>query len=81
MREDAQAEAQRIVQGAQATIEAERLSAIQSLRAEIGTLSVELAGRVVGESLEDEARQRRTVDRFLEELESRVEEPARESSS
>jgi F-type H+-transporting ATPase subunit b len=33
---------------------------------------VELAGRVVGESLEDEARQRRTVDRFLEELEERA---------
>jgi len=29
-----------------------------------------LAGRVVGESLEDEARQRRTVERFLAELES-----------
>jgi hypothetical protein len=28
-----------------------------------------LAGRIVGESLEDEVRQRRTVDRFLAELE------------
>ena len=40
-----------------------------ALRAEIGTLAVELASRVVGESLESEARQRRTVDRFLEQLE------------
>jgi F-type H+-transporting ATPase subunit b len=30
---------------------------------------VELASRVVGESLEDEARQRGTVDRFLAQLE------------
>jgi F-type H+-transporting ATPase subunit b len=29
-----------------------------------------LAGRIVGESLEDEARQRRTVERFIAELES-----------
>jgi F-type H+-transporting ATPase subunit b len=33
-------------------------------------VSVELASKVVGESLEDEARQRRTVERFLAELES-----------
>ena len=38
------------------------------LRAEMGTLAVDLAGRIVGESLEDEARQRRVVDRFLDEL-------------
>ena len=34
-------------------------------------LAVELAGRIVGESLEDEARQRRTVENFLAELEER----------
>jgi hypothetical protein len=43
--------------------------AITELRREVGRLSVELAGRIVGESLEDEARQRRTVERFLTELE------------
>jgi F-type H+-transporting ATPase subunit b len=32
-----------------------------------------LAGRIVGESLEDEARQRRTVERFIAELESSAE--------
>ena len=47
------------------------------LRAEIGRLSVELAGRIVGESLEDEARQRRIIDRFLEELESTTTTDAR----
>ncbi|MDL4775723.1 MULTISPECIES: F0F1 ATP synthase subunit B [Thermomonosporaceae] len=72
MREQAQAEARRIVEAAQAQIEAERQQALASLRSEIGTLSVELAGRVVGESLEDSARQSRVVDRFLEELEGRA---------
>ncbi|MFC5744110.1 F0F1 ATP synthase subunit B [Actinomadura rugatobispora] len=72
MREQAQAEARRITEAAQAQIEAERQAALQSLRGEIGTLSVELAGRVVGESLDDAARQSRVVDRFLEELEDRA---------
>jgi F-type H+-transporting ATPase subunit b len=72
MREQAQAEARRITEGAQAQIEAERQSALASLRAEVGALSVELAGRVVGESLDDAARQSRVVDRFLEELEERA---------
>ena len=70
MKEQAQVEARRIVENAQAQIEQERAQALAALRAEVGALSVELAGRVVGESLEDEARQRRIVDRFLEELES-----------
>jgi F-type H+-transporting ATPase subunit b len=69
MREQASAEAQRLVEAAHAQIEADRAQAIQSLKAEVGTLAVELASRVVGESLEEEARQRRLVDRFLEELE------------
>jgi F-type H+-transporting ATPase subunit b len=72
MREQAQADARRIVESAHAQIEAERQQALTQLRAEVGRLSVELASRVVGESLEDEARQRRTVDRFLEELEERA---------
>ncbi|MDP9860773.1 MULTISPECIES: F0F1 ATP synthase subunit B [Streptosporangium] len=70
LREEAQAEARRLVEAAHAQIEADRQQAFAQLRAEIGRLSTELASRIVGESLEDEARQRRTVDRFLEELES-----------
>ncbi|GGQ02185.1 F-type H+-transporting ATPase subunit b [Actinomadura coerulea] len=71
-KEQAQVEARRIVENAKAQIEAERQQALQSLRAEIGAMSVDLAGRVVGESLEDSARQSRVVDRFLEELEERA---------
>ncbi len=65
----AQAEAARITAAAQAQIEAERQQAVTSLRAEVGSLATDLAAKVVGESLEDEARQRRTVERFLAELE------------
>ena len=69
MREQAQAEARRITDAAQAQIEAERQQALTSLRTEVGTLATELASRIVGESLTDEARQTRMVDRFLDELE------------
>jgi F-type H+-transporting ATPase subunit b len=70
LREQGEAERRQIVEAARAQIEADRQQALTTLRAEIGALSVELAGRVVGESLQDEARQRRTVDRFLAELEA-----------
>jgi F-type H+-transporting ATPase subunit b len=71
LRAEGEAERQRIVEAAHAQLDADRQQAITALRAEIGTLAVDLAGRIVGESLEDEARQRRTVDRFLEQLEER----------
>ena len=69
MRDQAQAEARRITESAQAQIEAERQQALTSLRTEVGNLATELASRIVGESLADEARQSRMVDRFLNELE------------
>jgi F-type H+-transporting ATPase subunit b len=69
MREQAQAEARRLTESAQAQIQSERQQALTSLRAEVGALATELASRIVGESLEDQARQSRMVDRFLDELE------------
>jgi F-type H+-transporting ATPase subunit b len=69
MREQAQTEAARIVEHAHAQIEADRKAAYASLRNEVGTLATTLAGRIVGESLDDDARQSRVVDRFLSELE------------
>ncbi len=68
-RAEGAAERQRIIDSASAQIEADRQHALASLRAEVGALAVELAGRIVGESLADEARQARMVDRFLAEIE------------
>ena len=70
MREQAQSEAARIVGLAHSQIEAERKQAVASLRTEVGSLATALAGRIVGESLDDEARQSRVVERFLDELET-----------
>ena len=70
MREQAQTESSRIVEHGKAQIEAERQQAVASLRAEVGALATGLASRIVGESLDDEARQSRVVERFLAELET-----------
>lgn len=69
LRAKAQEEAARITATAQASIEAQRQQAITSLRTEVGTLAVELASKIVGESLDDAARQSRVVERFLDDLE------------
>ncbi len=70
MRAQAQAEAGRITEAAQKQIEAERQQAVVSLRSEVGRLSTDLASRIVGESLQEETRQKGIVDRFLAELEA-----------
>jgi F-type H+-transporting ATPase subunit b len=70
MLERAQADATRLVQSAQAQIDAERQQALAALRRQVGDLATDLAGRIVGESLADEARQSRVVDRYLDELEA-----------
>ena len=65
LRDQAHAEVTRI----RAQGEAQRASVMAQMRAEIGTLGTTLASRIVGESFEDDERARRTVDRFLAELE------------
>ncbi len=81
MREQAQAESRRITEQAHQQIEADRVQAVNSLRTQVGTLATDLAGRIVGESLEDDARQRRVVDRFLDELEARADQGAGEPAT
>jgi F-type H+-transporting ATPase subunit b len=79
LRQEGEAEKQRLVDSARAQIAADRQQALTSLRAEVGSLSVELASRIVGESLADDARQRRTVDRFLAQLEEQSADAAEAS--
>ena len=41
-----------------------------SLRSEVGTLALDLAGGVIGETLSDDAKAKAVVDRFLADLEA-----------
>ncbi|MEQ1735212.1 MAG: F0F1 ATP synthase subunit B [Rhodoglobus sp.] len=66
---EAQAEAARVVANAQAQIEAERQSALVSLRTQVGAMAIDLASGVIGESLNDK-RSNDIVDRFLADLEA-----------
>ncbi|MFI5802183.1 F0F1 ATP synthase subunit B [Streptomyces sp. NPDC051561] len=77
LKEDLRAEGQRqreeIIAAGHAQIEADRKQASLTLRQDVGKLATDLAGKLVGESLEDSARQSRTIDRFLNELEAKAE--------
>jgi F-type H+-transporting ATPase subunit b len=68
LRAQAQAESARIVARGEEQLTASRQQVLNELRGQIGTLAVDLAGRVVGESLADDARRSGTVDRFLDQL-------------
>lgn len=74
MREEGQRQRESIIAAGHAQIEADRRQVTVALRREVGRLATDLAGRVVGESLEDSARQGRVVDRFLDDLDTKAEQ-------
>ena len=69
LRTKAAEEAARITAAATASIQSERQQAMTALRNEVGALATELAGKIVGEALDDQVRQSRIVDRFITDLE------------
>ena len=70
MREQAQQESARMMDQARTQIEAERQMAAKQLKDDVGGLATSLAGRVLGESLTDDERAQRSIERFLAELEA-----------
>lgn len=70
LKEQASAEAARITAGASAQIEAARQAALVSLRAEVGSLAIDLASGVIGQSLADDKQAAGLVDQFLADLEA-----------
>jgi F-type H+-transporting ATPase subunit b len=68
LRAQAQEESARIVARGEEQLAGARQQVVNELRGQIGAIAVDLAGRVVGESLADDARRRGTVDRFLDQL-------------
>ena len=70
LRVQAQEESARILARGEEQLAANRQSVVNELRGQLGALAVDLAGKVVGESLADEARRQGTVDRFLDQLDS-----------
>ncbi len=77
LREQAETESARIRERGEQQLAAEREQVVAAVRADLGRLASDLAERIVGESLDDESRQRRVVDRFLDDLDSREPQEAR----
>lgn len=73
LRAQAEEEAARIRQRGEEQLAAAREQAVRRLRGEIGGLSVQLAERLIGNSLADDARRSATVDAFLAELDGMAE--------
>ncbi len=69
LRAKAEDEARRIVERARQEIQNERDRAITELRSEVGAIAIDLASRVVGESL-DSDRHMRLVDQYVADLQS-----------
>jgi F-type H+-transporting ATPase subunit b len=66
----AREESDRIIAAGKDQLQAERQSIVRELRADLGQHAVDLASKIVGEALADEARRSGTVERFLTELDS-----------
>ena len=71
MKAQAAAEAERLQQTVKSSLEAEREVAQRVLRAEIGELAIELASRIVGQKLQEDAVANKVVDDFISELEGK----------
>lgn len=71
-RNEARTAAASVTAAAEAQIEAERNQATAALTRQVGELAVTLAGKVVGQSLDDDARVRATVDAFISDLEQQA---------
>lgn len=78
-KESASVEAARLTANAHTQIEAERQAALVSLRGEVGSLALDLAGGVIGETLSDDQKAQAVVDRFLADLEASEARQAQES--
>ncbi len=69
-RQEAITAARSVTEQAQVAIEADKFKAISELRGSVGTMAADLAGRIVGESMTDDDRAKRVIDRFIEDLDS-----------
>lgn len=73
-RTEAVAAAAAVTAAAEAAIERDRLQVVGQLTAQVGVLAVDLASKVVGQTLTDDARVRQTVESFVSELETMANE-------
>ncbi|TQF65694.1 F0F1 ATP synthase subunit B [Rhodococcus spelaei] len=70
MKVQAQEESDRIVAAGSSQLAAQRQQIVAELRSDLGRTAVDLAEKVIGESLADDVKRAGTIDRFLGELDA-----------
>lgn len=67
-RSRAESEAEQITANAQRSVESQRQQALVSLKGEVGTLAVALAGKILCSRLQDEAVQSKMLDQMIDDI-------------
>ncbi|WP_028479148.1 F0F1 ATP synthase subunit B [Nocardia sp. CNY236] len=68
IRAEAQAESDRIIAAGHTQLEAQRQQILTELRSEVGRTAVDLAEKIIGQAVSDDAKQAASIERFLDEL-------------
>jgi len=69
-KEKSQSEADAMVKRARELIEREKNSAIAEVKREVASLAIEVASKVVGETLKSDAEQQKLIERYLKEIQT-----------
>lgn len=66
--EEAENSAQQMIEEARQSIQAEKERALQEVRQEVASLALDIAEKVIGERMKDEAIQRKTIEQLIDKL-------------
>ena len=66
--EEAQTSAQQMIEDARQSIQAEKERALQDVRKEVASLALDIAEKVIGERMKDDATQRKTIEQLIDKL-------------
>lgn len=69
-KEKSQSESDALVRRAKELIEREKVSAIAEVKREVAKLAIEVASKVVGETLKSDAEQQKLIERYINEIEA-----------
>jgi F-type H+-transporting ATPase subunit b len=69
-KEKGQSESDALVRRARELIEREKVTAITEVKREVARLAIEVASRVVGETLKSDAEQQKLIERYIKETEA-----------
>ncbi|HNY58149.1 MAG TPA: F0F1 ATP synthase subunit B [Bacteroidales bacterium] len=69
-REKGQSESDSLVRRARELIEREKVTAIAEVKKEVARLAIEVASKVVGETLKSDAEQQKLIERYINEIEA-----------